>query len=100
MTDSDATCANDVATEDRDGSDRTEVDFEKSPPSIAIVSAIAALEDVPPGELSFVLHDHVDGDALDRLLNDDREGPLEVRFRIDDYEVCIGRDGTVVASFG
>ena len=46
----------------------------ETPASIAVVQAICVLEDVDPlrapTELGFVLHEHVDPDALDTLLAD------------------------------
>lgn len=46
---------------------------EDTPPSIAIVRAIAVIEDVDPMDspraLGITLHDHVDPEALDRLVS-------------------------------
>lgn len=43
-----------------------------TPASVAVIRAICAIEDVDPveapSELGFVLHDHVDPNALDTLL--------------------------------
>lgn len=99
MTDPDATCTDStVGAANCEESHAADFDFAETPPSIAVVSAIADLENVQPSDLDFVLHDHVDGDALDRLVADERDGSLEITCRVDGYDVCVGRDGSVAVA--
>lgn len=58
---------------------RVESDYdEETPPSIAIVRAIAVIEDVDPvdspTELGITLYDHIDPTALDQFLTDRSDG--------------------------
>lgn len=98
MKDSDAICSPDIVATDGGEYHAVAVDFAETPPSVAVVSAIADLENASPNDLDFVLHDHVDGGALDRLVADERDGPLEVTCRVDGYRVRIGRDGSVAVA--
>lgn len=69
-------------------------------PSTAVIEAIASLEDVCPVELStsdrITISDHVDPDALDRLLTDDAKDTVEISFDIDVYTVRICSDTVTV----
>lgn len=64
-------------------------DWSNTAPSIAVIDAIAALEDVEPIDLSkaldTILFDHVDPEALDTILADD--GHVTVSFTISGYRV-------------
>jgi hypothetical protein len=83
------------------GSVRAQYDWSTADPTLAVVDAIAALENVRPTELSDVLDTtlaaHVDPDALDTLVGD---GCVSVSFSIDDYRVRIDRTGLVVSYDG
>lgn len=65
-------------------------------PSIAVVSALAAVTDTDPMAIG-PLHDAVDTDALDAILT---QGPVEgsdveVSFTVDDHDVTLGTGGTL-----
>lgn len=67
------------APDDPSDSIRVEHEFDaETPPSIAIVQAIAALEDVDPlefsSDLGIRLYDHVDPGALDDIVAETRDG--------------------------
>lgn len=66
-------------------------------PSEAVIAALAEAEGTAPTELD-PLYDAVDGDALDRLFARERGGasPSAVRFSVDDWNVVVRDDGTVV----
>ena len=49
-----------------DGQKTVETEYGATPPSIAIVNAIAEMEGVSPTEIDFTLYENVDPDALDR----------------------------------
>lgn len=69
-----------------------------TPPSIAIVRSIAVLEDADPMEsgpaLGIRLHDHVDSEALDRLVTRNRDDvtlTIDLLLRDDhryEVEIC------------
>lgn len=73
------------------------------PPSIAIVQAIAAIENVDPMEspaaLGVRLHDHVDPDALDRLVTADGVAAVTVDLHLQnghEYAVQVRETGQIV----
>ena len=63
-------------------------------PSHSIVTQIAALEGVEPTALTPPLHDAVDPEALDRLVESGRDG-LEITFTYRDHRVRVSGDGSV-----
>ncbi|WP_290810339.1 HalOD1 output domain-containing protein [Halovivax sp.] len=75
-----------------------------TPPSVAIVRAIAAIEDVDPREspdtLGIALHDHLDSAALDRLVaGTDGDDAVDVDLTLNNghrYDVQIRDAGRVV----
>lgn len=73
---------------------------ESTAPSVAIVEAIASIEDVCPIALStsgrMTLSDSVDPDALDRLLTGRTADSITITFSIDEYTVWIGRTNLAV----
>lgn len=88
-----------------DGSPNT-IEYEyddETPASIAVIQAICALKGVDPirapTELGFVLHEHVDPEALDTLLADGSgTGEIVVSFEIsngDAYSVDVADDGRI-----
>lgn len=79
-----------------------------TPPSVAIVKAIACIEDVDPvespSELGITLYDHIDPTALDQLItkntgNGDVSVGLTVRNEYQ-YEVRIYDSGWIVIERG
>lgn len=76
-----------------------EFDWSETLPSIAIVRAVAALEDVDQSEVATVcgmpLFDAVDPDALDKLVTS--ADAISLSFSFNDYSVDI-TDSTVVVS--
>lgn len=76
----------------------------ETPASIAVIHAICALTDVDPidapTELGFVLHDHVDPNALDTLLADGTgDGDVVLSFEVSNghtYAVEIVDDGRIL----
>lgn len=79
---------------------RTECDWTTTDPSVAIVEAIAAIEGTDPldfsGNQGLVLQDHVDVDALDRLLGDDRRNVRDLTVEIGGYTVRITAEELLV----
>ncbi len=63
-------------------------------PSIAVIDALASLEDVRPvnlsDEIGGTLCDFVDPEALDALVTD--ENAISISFTITEYEVHIDED--------
>lgn len=73
---------------------------EATPASIAVVYAIAAALDTDPIECStehgFTLYDHVDPEALDTLLTDDRsDGTVTVELSLDEHLLRVTDTGRV-----
>lgn len=60
-----------------------------------IVRAIAREKKVGPTELEIVLQEYVDPDAL-RLLSEHENSEWTLTFSIDDYEVTVTHEGTVL----
>lgn len=88
-----------------DGPVTFETDYEERPPSIAVVAALAAIEDSRPAEVDFVLHERVDPDALDALMADDNDaddgesrGDVTAEFSIDKYGVLVRSNGTLTVT--
>ncbi|MDS0476923.1 HalOD1 output domain-containing protein [Natrinema sp. 1APR25-10V2] len=86
--------------------DRVELTFDDDrPPSIAIIHAIAALEDTDPmespAELGFRLYDQINSEALDRLFtNGEGIGDVLVDLCLyseDRYDILIRDSGLVIA---
>lgn len=73
-----------------------EYDRRITPPSIAVIEAIASVEDVDPIDVSsangMTLHDHVDTDALDRLLAAGSGTAVSITFPVTEYRVWIESD--------
>lgn len=69
-------------------------DWRTTQPSIAIINAIATLENVEPIKLSTALDttlfDHVDPESLDTLVTND--GHISISFPIREYNVQIDGD--------
>lgn len=74
-------------------------DWSNRSPSIAVVDAIAALENVESTGLSDVLDatlfEYVDPEALDALVTGD--GLVSISFPVDDYTVRIDRNRLIVS---
>lgn len=66
-------------------------------PSTGVVQAVAAVRDVDPVELP-PLNDHVDPDALDRLLTDDGDASVQVSFQYAGTEIYVRGSGAVEVS--
>ncbi|MBZ6496189.1 HalOD1 output domain-containing protein [Natrinema longum] len=73
-------------------------DWATTEPSMAIIGAIASLEEVTPADLSTTLdntlYDYVDPEALDALVTADSR--LVISFSIADYGVRITEDGLTI----
>lgn len=86
-----------------DGGKHTfEAEYTKRPPSIALVEAIAAIEDVHPTDVDFFLYESIDPDALDTLFanpKDDNEttddNEIVAEFRVDGYVVQVRDNGKI-----
>ena len=76
---------------------RVRHDWSTTPPSVAVVTAVAAREDVDPlevrTELGSTLYDHVDPEALDALVTG---GGVSISFRFDGYDCHIDGDRITV----
>lgn len=79
---------------------RADYDWSSTSPSVAVIEAIAVLEDVTPlavrTELETSLYEHVDPGALDAILDSDRGYPVTVTFTVDDYTVRLESHGLLV----
>ena len=68
-------------------------------PSHSIVTQIATIEDVPPTDLEPPLHDVIDPDALDRLLDSNyrhaSDESVSVEFTYRGHSVYVDATGTV-----
>lgn len=69
-------------------------DWSTSRPSIAVINAIAALENVDPTDLSVILHNHIDPEALDALVATDSH--ITISFTLNEYRVKIDGDKLVI----
>ena len=69
-------------------------DSQDGPPSIAIATALASLEETPPSATDFTLTEGVDPDALDTLITDDAHDVV-IAFTIADYIVVVQSNGAV-----
>jgi hypothetical protein len=61
---------------------------------VRVVEAVARAEDVPVADLDWNLEDHVDPDALNRLVRHDG-APWDLEFGARGHTVCVDSDGTV-----
>lgn len=70
---------------------RQSYDWSETPPSIAVLHALAAIEDVPPTDLhdeaGITLYGTVDLEALDALLT--HESDISLSFSVENYTVFI-----------
>ncbi|WP_440765607.1 HalOD1 output domain-containing protein [Natronorubrum sp. DTA7] len=69
-----------------------------TPASVAIVDELSALEgaDVTPDEVWFVLYEHVDPEALDRIMSDGAgAGDVVVSISIEEYRVTVSNAGRI-----
>lgn len=90
---------------DRDPADERPVLAERShdettPASIAVVYAIAAALDTDPVECAtehgLTLYDHIDPEALDSLMGDDRQGEsVTVELTVNDHLLRVSDRGCV-----
>lgn len=80
------------------------VDFEEvsdGPVSVAVVEALAAVEEVRPMEVDVRLYDYLDTDALDKLFDHagvNGRGGWTIEFSVDGYDVTVSGDGTVTVA--
>lgn len=77
---------------------RMEFDPARTPPSTAVVEALAEMEDVDPTELfpgENRLQDYVDADALDSVLTAPRQDVMTVSVSIEEYVVRIRSSGAI-----
>lgn len=66
------------------------------PASLAVVQAVAAFRGVEPTEMEDLLHDYVDPDALDNLIEGGgHAGPAQVTIPIGDLTVDLWSDGRI-----
>jgi hypothetical protein len=67
-------------------------------PSVAVISAVAAVKGVAPAELK-CLYDHVDPEALDTLIDEPvvigGEGTIGIEFQYSGYYVTVRNDGNL-----
>lgn len=70
---------------------RQSYDWSETPPSIAVLRALAAIEGVPPRDLhdeaDIMLYETVDLEALDALLT--HQSDISVSFRVGEYTVLL-----------
>lgn len=76
----------------------TKHDWSTTKPSIAVIDAIATLENVDPVDLSTILEttlfDHINPDALNSLVT--KESTISISFSIDEYLIRIDDKGLVI----
>ncbi|WP_114578384.1 HalOD1 output domain-containing protein [Saliphagus sp. LR7] len=66
---------------------RSTFDRSEKPPSIAVVEAIAAIEDTPPTDLSITLHDFIKPTSLNEPVNSNSD--VSVTFSVDQYQIQV-----------
>lgn len=66
---------------------RSNFDRSEKAPSIAVVEAIAAIENVSPTDLSMRLYDYINPNSLDELV--DSESGVSVTFSVDQYQIQV-----------
>ncbi|WP_339105895.1 HalOD1 output domain-containing protein [Haloterrigena salinisoli] len=77
---------------DSDGPD-TPYEYEsEQPPSLAVVTALADLEDKKPTELDYTLYNYIQPQALDTLT---QSRTVEITFPIEQYLIHIMESGTI-----
>lgn len=79
---------------------RIDTEYTTTPPSIAIISAIAELENANPTEIDITLYEEVDPEALDTLFDISRqsetnEATVSAEIRISEYDVLIHNTGEI-----
>jgi len=79
---------------------RVGYDCDDTPPSLAVVEAIADLAGVEPTNLAdetgIVLYEHVDPDALDTLVSARSDVPVNLSLTVAGYDVCVENTTVVV----
>jgi hypothetical protein len=95
---------NTTARRDEDGVETplvVEYDRSVTPPSTAVAEAIASVEGTDPVALAttggIVLYDHVEPDALDRLLGDETGDGVAADFAVGGYAVWLDGNRVVVS---
>lgn len=64
-------------------------------PGLKLIDAIAMVEEIHPTELDFVMHDYLDLEALDALI-ENCNCNLEIKAEINGHDVEIDSDSTVI----
>lgn len=81
------------------GSVQGHYDWSTTAPSIAVINAVAVLENVEPSELAeesdTTLYDHINPDALDTLVAQNRD--LTISFTLGDYQIRVRNDKIVIS---
>ncbi|PCR90232.1 HalOD1 output domain-containing protein [Natrinema ejinorense] len=74
-------------------------DWSQTAASMAVINAIAAIENTDPEnrreELAITLHDHVNPEALDTVVTNDTS--VSISFPIRDYEIRIDGNTLTIA---
>lgn len=65
-----------------------------TPDSVQVVETIADHLDKSPTEVDFTFADHLDPDALDRVLESPAK-EIVVAFTVEDFLVTVSNDGTI-----
>ena len=77
---------------------------EREGASGGVVEAIAAVEGTDPVDLTternIVLYEHVDPEALDRVVLGGRGGNVEIGFAVEGYQVSVTPERIVVSTCG
>lgn len=75
---------------------RGEFDPETTPPSMAVVATLAAVDDIDPVEVE-PLYETVDTDALDAVVSNgtDDRGDISVTLHVNGYALSVSSDGQV-----
>lgn len=83
---------------------RSHHDWTTTSPSQAVIEAIATAEETTPGALAretgTTLYDYIDPEALDSLVDSDRDGSVEISFDVDHLHITIARSGQLVIRVG
>lgn len=80
-----------------------ETAYKERPPSVTAVTAVAAVENIPPADLEVSLREWVDPDALDALfadeyVGDDSDTDVRAEFTVNEYVVEVRNDGTLTVT--
>jgi hypothetical protein len=73
----------------------TEFDWDSTSPSVAVVKAVASLENKEPSNLDWTMYEYVDTEALNEMLRSNPEYDIHVELDVEQYEVELNDEGCI-----